>query len=330
MKEKCYPPHSLAEKLIRQSPPDWRFPDQYGLSERALDCRQLAISEVLKWQGETEVIPLFLNPFDCSAHRLVLRRSEPNLQRGWRIVPYSTPSVRDFRPLIRSLLDEKGYALIFYKAFYMPFHSYYGIHDVVHWSLVVDSDEEQLTLVDSSGTDAYFSGYVGKIPWRLFLEASAMGGAAGAATILRPNGTQASWPEEFHQIVNASLAAMLEQGGLAQLAEFIIELEQTSTGRVVKELERLEFDLHYYRRLRELWKVAAEQRAIPAVYLREAWMEELQMLCRAWSLVVGLLMKWKRQPERDYHQKLVNYLWQTYANEQRFFAELGKLAGGIR
>ncbi|MEC0246719.1 hypothetical protein P4H65_13070 [Paenibacillus chitinolyticus] len=319
---------TLGEALRKNKKPvDWRFPDESGLSERTLDCRQLAVKEVLRWKGADELIPVFLTPFDSTGHGLLLRRSEPRLQRGWGLETCHPEFPEEMEGLLRSVFDREGYALLFYKAFDMPFSAYYGIHDVIHWSLVTDFDETHITLLDSAGAPSYFDGMTGRIPSGLFFEAwtdrqPVTSGAAfvtGAAPPFERN-----WEDEFAGIVRQSVTNM---GTDERLEQFIREFETAPLGDLTAHLDQLEFDLHYYRRLRELWLLAALRGAVPARYLKPAWVEELTYVCRCWSLVLGVLMKWKRQPDRDYREKVLAYLRQTLDNETSFFEALAEMAG---
>ncbi len=314
---------TLAAKLLAQDKVDWRFPDEFGLSERNMDCLQLSILEVLKWKGETQPIPIFLNAFDCKSEGLLLRRSLPTLHRGWKLIRYPQLDRERMQHLLRSLIDGEGYALVHYKAFHAPFSSYYHKHDVVHWALVIDADEEHVHIVDDAGSEDYFVGYMGKVPNDLFFETLAATGNGGVAILLKSDDAV---PEAEH------IAALIQQSvhqmeaGLVSLSSFVGQVEQTSSVALAEKLAMLEFDIHYFRRLRELWKTAAEQGVIPQELLHAELMEALEQVCETWSYVMGVLMKWKRLPQRDFRDKLLSLLEQAVLAEkslQQAFAEAG-------
>lgn len=311
--------------FIRNRNIDWRFPDEYDLCERNLDCKQLAIKEIICWKGEKEVVQTFLNPFTCSYNpSLLLRIKEPELSLGWYVKKIEASN--NIQNDIRYMLKTEGYCLIYYKAFNMRYSAFYKTHEVIHWSLVIDSTDHYITLLDSSGSPSFFEKQVGKIPWEIFIEEWNNSNNGGLAYIYK-NGTTNTWDDIFLQLIYQSYQYMIQDGGLEDLASYIQEIENTSEEMIIKNIQTLEFDINYYRRLRELWKVASLRKAIPEKYIHYAWIEELFAACTHWSMVMGLLMKWKRQPIKHYKLKLIDYLWKTYKLETNFINELASLIG---
>lgn len=315
---------SLASSLRLREKVDWRFPDEYGLSERNLDCLQLSILEVLKWRGETHPIPIFLNALDCKSEGLLLRRSLPVLHRGWKLIQYPRLDEERMQHLLRSLIDGEGYALVHYKAFHAPFSAYYHKHDVVHWALVIDVDEEHVHVVDDAGSETYFQGYMGKVPHALFFGTLAGAGQGGTAILQK---SAVAEPEHEHLASLIRRSAEQMESGLAHLSAFAAQVADTPSEELVGKLAMLEFDIHYFRRLRELWKTAAERGVIPESLLRDELTAALQHTCELWSYVMGVLMKWKRLPQRDFRDKLLSLLHQALQAEeqlQRSFAAIGE------
>lgn len=113
----------------------------------------------------------------------------------------------------------------------------------------------------------------------------------------------------------------MRQEGFAAFTKLCIGTKRTTHHQIITNLETLEFDVHYFRRLRELWKNAIHQRVIPTPYIQPGWIEEIHHLCNTWSLVMGVLMKWKRQPERDYRSKLLGYLKDAIQSETDLITE---------
>ncbi len=305
---------------------DWRFPDKHGFCERTLDCKQLSVKEVLEWKGQVDLIKVFLNHFDCSHSNLLLRRSEPELNMGWSIKTSTSISPSYIKTLILKQLKNHGYCLLFYKSFETTYSSYYNVHDLVHWSLIIDSNEGELTLIDEAGSKDYFDGQFGKIPWDVFLESWKQDSSHGIGILSFDQKETEDWDTVFLNLVRASVENMIDLGGLNHLKDFIYTIRNTPTDELVNMLETFEFDIHYFRRLRELWLLAVDRKVIPQKYLDPSWVEELFYLCKCWSLIMGVLMKWKRQPHKDYKQKLVDYLQQTLDNEIKFFTALEKVA----
>ncbi|MCY9591238.1 hypothetical protein PC41400_06560 [Paenibacillus chitinolyticus] len=315
---------TIAQTILSQKT-DWRFPDGEGLSQRTLDCRQLCMMEVLKWKGERQLTPVFLNAFDCESNGLMLRRSEPEPGRGWRLTKYSPLNTEGLYPLIDSVFDHEGYCLLFYNAKEAVFSSYHGKHDIVHWSLLVDYDEAGVTLVDDEGAPAFFNGYIGKVPWQTLMSAHASSEKGGVAILGRRPGYAKTWEEEFLSLVRASVHNMVDQQGLKNLENFVKAVAESRAEALIPMLETLEFDVHYFRRLRELWKAAVENGTVPDRYKAPGWVEELVYVCKLWSLVMGVLAKWKRQPDKDYSAKLTDYLGQALESEKGFYRELRHL-----
>jgi hypothetical protein len=306
---------------------NWRIPDQHGLSERTLDCRQLSIKEILHWRGEKRLIEIFLNPFDCSHKFLLLRRSEPTLQMGWSIIRMVPDSPEKIVSLIKSVYQQEGYCILFFDAYHMPFSAYYGVYDITHWSLLIDHDDSCITLADDTGSPAYFTGNIGRIPWDQFLQSWTKVKGGGVAFVQYDQSRdRMEWEEVFRHLLITSYEQMVMQKGLDQLADFVGEVEQTPVSKLVHRLEQLEFDAHYFRRLRELWSLAVKKQVVPTRFLRSEWVEDLLDLCNCWSLIMGVLMKWKRQPERDYQEKLTGYLWEAWRLESNFINQLAKAA----
>ncbi|GIQ69328.1 alpha/beta fold hydrolase [Xylanibacillus composti] len=315
---------TLAERLRAQDKVDWRFPDEFGLSERNMDCLQLSILEVLKWKGESNPIPIFLNAFDCKSEGLLLRRSLPVLHRGWKLIEYPRLDRERMQHLLRSLLDGEGYALVHYKAFHAPFSSYYHKHDVVHWALVIDYDEDYVHMVDDAGSEASFQGCLGKVPNALFFDTLAAAGNGGMA-ILQQSTSSVEEGGHIAGLLRKSVSQM--EAGLASLSAFVDRVAETPAAALAEKLPMLEFDIHYYRRLRELWKTAAERRVIPDELLQDDLPEALHQVCEAWSFVMGVLMKWKRLPQRDFRDKLISLLREAVRAEgrlQQAFARAGE------
>lgn len=315
---------------IRQRPKvDWRFPDEFGLCERNLDCRQLCILEIMKWQGERNPIPAFLNAFDCRTDGLLLRRSEPVLQNGWSAIRFPSLSTDQLRHLVRSVYDAEGYCLIYYNAFEVPFSAYYRKHDVVHWALLIEDDGTHVTVIDDTGDPAYFDGYIGRIPSDLFFPALQSAGGSGAAIVRRNDaGAAASMEVQFARLARTSVEQMLREGGLDRLAGFVAAVEALPDDELQASLDQLEFDIHYFRRLRKLWETAAGNGVIPKVCLDSRWIGALTEACNQWSYAMGVLMKWKRQPEKSYGSRLTGYLRQALEAERQLFDGLERLLEG--
>lgn len=313
----------LADVFLKQKT-DWRFPNELGLSERTLDCRQLSVMEVLKWKGETSIVETFLSPFNCRIEGLSLRRKEAGLGFGWHVVPSSPIIGTKISETIRAKIDQESYCLIYYNPFYMPFSQYYRTHNLTHWSLVYKYDEKQITLADTAGRTSYFAGNIGDIPWSDFIDAWESAPNGGVA-ILRKNDQNMNWNQQFYHIIEESVVSIIVNKEGEELKQWIETIQNTPLNTVVSKLEKFEFDVNYYRKLRELWLLAVYKRLIPKPYLKYGWAEGLVDLCKSWSLVVGTIMKWKRQPDKDYRKRLLDYLWETYTYETIFFKELEKL-----
>ncbi|MEK3788525.1 hypothetical protein [Paenibacillus sp. FSL K6-1230] len=306
---------------------DWRIPDEYGCSERNLDCRQLCALEVMKWKGEKNPVSIFLDPFNAVSDRLMLRRAEPVLHHPWKLTAF--PALQDdkLQHLVRSIFEIEGYCLLYYKAVNVPFSAYHGKHDVIHWLLLADLTDTQVTVIDDTGLPPYFDGYQAVIPNHIFFPALQASGHAGAA-ILRHQEEPATdlGLEWFPKLAAQSATQMLQDGGLDSIAHFADALEQAERAELLESLEQLEFDVHYFRKLRVLWDTAVEQKNIPERYLKPEWTSALKEACNQWSYAVGVLMKWKRQPERDYRQRLVGYIHDALAAEERLAQELKQLS----
>ncbi len=314
---------SLLEKVMKPSPVDWRYPDHFGITERTLDCRQLAIHEVLKWKHEAEPIRIFLNAFDCKNIGLKLRRKAPELEMGWQHEDTVCVDPGSLKQMICHAFKQEGYCLLFYEAFEAEFLRYYNVHQVEHWSLVVDCNDKGITILDEAGAKSFFHGHVGTVPWSVLFSSFNRMNRYGLSTLFKTE-AKIDWDHSFSSMIAASVERMFEEG-LQCLGLFIDEVSLCPLKQLVSELESLEFDVHYYRKLRELWQLAVVRSVVPAQYLKSEWVEELFYVCKCWSLILGVIMKWKRQPHRDYRYKLVDYLRQTQENEERMFAGMAKL-----
>ncbi|WP_134683013.1 hypothetical protein [Brevibacillus migulae] len=317
----------LAAEILAKGKLDWRFPDENGFSERNLDCFQLCVKEVLQWKREPELMQVFLGSFDCRHSGLLLRRMEPTLQKGWRLNRFGVVQADRIQSIIRSIFDGEGYCLIYYQAFTMPLSRYHQLYEVNHWALVIDVDDTHITIVDETGTSEWFQGSIGRIPWEVFLASWEKMGQGGPAFLTQQDGASFTWDEAFIRLAGDSVRQMTVDGGLDNLKAFVRAVEDAPLPSLIARLDRLEFDIHYFRRLRELWQTAVQKKAIPASFVRSGWVEELTYLCKGWSLVLGVVMKWKKQPERDYRDKLVDYLHQIVSMETSFFKELERMVG---
>ncbi|PZD96815.1 hypothetical protein DNH61_06350 [Paenibacillus sambharensis] len=316
---------SLLLTLTEPSRMDWRFKDRFGLSEKTLDCRQLAVNEVLKWKGETEPLRVFLNAFDCTHSGLKLRRSAPELGAGWQLDMQQELDAERIRRKIIETFCREGYCLIYYQAYHASFLKYWHAHDVEHWSLVIGCDEGGITLADEAGAPDFFRGHIGFVPWAVIFDSWQLMSAGGIATVTGGS-DRGDWDIEFLSLVRQSVNHM-RGGGLACLHSFVQAVSGAPLDELIPSLEQLEFDIHYFRKLRELWQLAVQQSVVPGRFMQPEWVEELFYVCKCWSLIMGVVMKWKRQPERDYRLKLVDYLHQTWRNEQRLFESMASLPG---
>lgn len=314
------------EEWISTQKLDWRFPNDRGLSERTLDCQQLSIMEILRWKGERQVIEVFLDSFSCSYSGLLLRRSEPSLQLGWWIEKGSPPSLEMQKKFLEKKLIKEGYALVYYNTLNVSFSKYYQTYDIVHWSIITSVNDKGVFLIDDAGSPKYFTNQRGFIPWDTFLHE--WNEAEGGVAFVRRESPIGDLSDTIEKLLKKSIQNMLVEGGLKNFESFITELEYCETQRLIEQLNRLEFDFHYYRKLRELWHLAAIQKVIPPIWMRPEWIEELMFLCKCWSTIMGVVMKWKRQSEKDYKPILVDYLKQTFKAEERFFYLLLNLTGG--
>lgn len=309
---------------------DWRFPNEYGLGENNLDCRQLSIMEVLRWRGNKNIIPVFLNSYDCFHKGILIRRSQPLLQCGWSINPVKQFPQQDIDKTIRTLIDQEGYCLLSFNAFQMKLSNYYKVHDVTHWCLVLGYDEDYIYIADTSGIQKFFSNSIGKIPWAAFLDAWDRLDSWGISVIDYSNDEcDNNSSNNVSKLLYDSVQSMKYEGGLKELSSFISTLENSDLRDLVSVLEQLEFDIHYFRRLRNLWKTAFEKHAVPEAYVVPGLVEENMNVTKYWSLVMGVLMKWKRQPYQDYREKLFGYLREAYLAEVKYFDEMEKTIGGI-
>lgn len=309
---------------------NWKLPNEFGLSERTLDCLQLAVMEALKRKGCRDLIPVFLNPFDCIRIGLSVRRSEPMLQGGFSLVRFSAPDAGALQDVIRYVLEREGYCLLYYQTWDHALSAYRHKYDLTHWSFITSVSESQLTIVDAAGAPEHFAqGNTAAISWDVFISAFEQTRNYGVGYIQYEQPAATPWEEQLNRILRMSVHRMLDDGGLEQLREFAEKLENAPQADIVQQLERLEFELNYYRKLRDLWKVAVFRDIIPKKQLHAGWLQALMDSGECWSLVIGLLMKWKRQPSRDYHHKLAHYIWEVYDRERLMFAEMASACRGL-
>jgi len=313
---------SLLHNVSRQRRINWRFPNEYGLCERNLDCRQLAAMEVAIWKGESSLIAMFLEPLNCQHEPLSLRKQVSSMRRGWQLEVCRSIDSLDIQRHICDLVDKEGYCLLYYKAFNMKFLSYYQRYDITHWSLVTGYDEQNVFIADTAGTAPFFNGTLGTIPWTSFIDSWAEASEDNGAAVLCNSDESLTWQQEFEQIYYNSLKEMNEMQGLEHLKRFVEDVEEVGSDLIIKNLDRLEFDIHFYRRAKELWNLATLRGVIPVQYMHKEWASELKEVCQSWSLVMGVLMKWKRQKDRDYKVKLVEYLRNAYLAERSLLTEL--------
>lgn len=307
---------SLLEKGV-----NWKFPDSYGLCERNLDCRQLSIKELLSMKGETNLIRVFLNAFDCKSNDILLRRSEPKLGKGWYLKNENYSDVNSFKKGIAETYCKNGYSLIYFNTLNVPITEYYKIHDVIHWSLVVNISNTYVNVIDDTGIKEYFQRNLGTIPTKTFFN-SFKGSDTLGTSYLECSNPINSWEDEFEKLLRESIENMLYHGGIDNLEQFIISVNKIPREKLVSRLEQLEFDINYYRKLRELWKLAVIHKEVPKPFFHSEWVEELWTICNLWSLVLGVLMKWKRQSDRDYKDKLNYYLEKVLLHEYKFYNNL--------
>jgi hypothetical protein len=309
---------------LRETGINWRYPNEYGLCDRNLDCLQRACMEVLRWKGERNLIQIFLNPFDCKYTRLKLRRKEPQLQQGWGLIKQEIIDKSEVERLIRSVVLQEGYCLIRYNAYYMKFSSYYQLYDINHWSLVVGFDDEHIILADHTGSSAYFQGQIGRITWEDFNRDWEQN-RNGIVAFLAHLGEAEEWDLSFLRLIKTSVMEMTELAGADRFSNFIRDMEELPVEEIRDNLDRLEFDMYYYRQLRELWKTAAVNKVVPPSLYKSGWVEELTSVCMCWSLIMGVVMKWKKQIDKNYRSKLVDYLHQLDETERSFFGQLERL-----
>lgn len=302
------------KRFVEERRTDWRFSDFYGLSERTLDCKQLVVKEVLQWQGETNLIPIFLDSLSCHFDGDSLKRNNSAI-RGYSLVEKSAFAPDDLRSLVSNLFEKEGYCLIRYPAGEAMFSSYYKKYMISHWALVLDIQPEFVILMDTTGTSPYFEGQIGKVMWEYLPRHNC------SAAIVRKEGDVRSWEHDFLGLVQDTLREMTNHG-LHDLHQYISFISNLSVSEIVQRLERMELEVHSFRQVRELWNTAIRKQSIPPIYIMAGWIEEFEYVCRAWSLVLGVLMKWKRQPERNYKQKLMDYLEPTYRSEKSLINEL--------
>ncbi|WP_127531407.1 hypothetical protein [Paenibacillus kobensis] len=313
---------SLAKSLFANGQiTDWRYPDKHGLCNRNLDCKELAVKEVLSWKGEPEPTRVFLHPWDCEHRGFLLRRTEYPLEHGWRV---NSHAISDRQPLIQFItqaVQDEGYCLLYYKAFNKPFCSYYQRHDIIHWSLVIHCEEDGIWLFDDKGNHPYFSGSLGFVQWDHLV--SEWGVGEGVALLDYDPDRRESSMSQLRRLSEFSVIGMAEQGGLHQLRTFINELSRKAPEELIPELERMEFDVHYFRRLREVWKSYALQNNL----FSDEGKNLLHSVCRMWSLVIGVIMKWRRQPHREYQSVMIGHLYNAHEQEVRWIRYLSEWEG---
>lgn len=319
-------PTTLRER-VEQKKLDWRFPDESSFSDLNLDCRQTCIKEVLSWLGEKDLAQVFLDHFSCHYTTLTLRTNEPSLHRGWELVQQQVKDLDSCISSIQTIFREKGYVLFYYRAFDFKYSAYYQKYDLIHWALVVDADEQGITIMDDSGTPEYYKNYLGCFTWAEFVQGFIewpIDAKAGVGFLKRRDSVL-KWEEEFTQICNLSVKSMFAEHGISAFQQFIYDLATLPLDEITDDLERLEFDMHYYRRRRELWKIAIEQNLLPSHFVQDHVKQSIIALCKSWSLVMGVIMKWKYQPYRDYREKIVNYLNHTLQCEIDFLQYLERV-----
>lgn len=304
-------------QFVQESRVDWRFSDLYGLSERTLDCQQLAVKEVLQWQGYADIIPVFMDSLSCHFDGNALKRKSSAI-RGYSVVVQNTSAEDELRTTVTDLFNKQGYCLIQYPASEASFSSYYNKYSITHWALVVGVQADSVTLMDTTGTSPYFNGPIGNVPWELLPLHDCF------AAIVRQEGSPGNWENDFVRLVKDSIVEM-NDNGLHNLHQYITYISGHSGLELVPKLERMELEVHSFRQVRELWNTAIRKQVIPIDYMLAGWVEEVEYLCKAWSLVMGVLMKWKRQPERNYKQKLIDYLLPTYKSEKLLINELEQI-----
>ncbi|SDZ40472.1 hypothetical protein [Bacillus sp. 166amftsu] len=302
----------------------WKFPDTNGFCERNLDCKQLSIKEILTLKGEENLIRMFLNSFDCFSNDLLLRRKEPVLKNGWKLRKIKCTSLNSFKNTIEETYIQNGYALIYFNSLNVPFSNYYKIHDVVHWALVLETNDSYVKILDDTGKKEYFQNNLGVLPVDTFYESFKSSDILGVSYLEQLSEKQ-SWEQQFENLLRESIDNMFEQGGIENLNRFVKSVRETSKDILVNSLEQLEFDINYYRKLRELWKVAVIQKAVPEPFIQSEWIEELWTVCNLWSLIMGILMKWKRQKQKDYREKLNYYLEKVAIHENKIFCNFKEL-----
>lgn len=315
----------FGEKFI-MSKPNWRFPDKNGLYERNLDCLQLSIKEILYHNNQKNIIETFLNPFDCNTKKLTLRRRNPTLNFGWNLQTIDRLTFDSFLERITEEINKKGYALVYFDPFHMKFSKYYKIYHIKHWFLVIKRSKDLLTVLDESGSNKNINDNIGQINIKE-MEIGWRQSEDYGIGILTKNETMRNWDEEFNHILQKSVENM-KSNGLNQLNTFIKNIRESEKNIIISHVENLEFDVQYFKKLRELWKIAALNKVITHNYYQPEWVEEIYHLCNTWGLVLGVLMKWKRQPEKDYKDKLLGYLEEAYESECRLCNEFENMLKG--
>ncbi|MBU8772066.1 hypothetical protein [Cytobacillus oceanisediminis] len=302
---------------------DRRFPDKDSFSDLNLDCRQFCIKEVLRWLGEEDLIKVFINPLSCYHFKLSIRTNEPTLQRGWRLNTQNFESSMEIQEVIQQMFNKFGYALLFYKAYNFPHSTYYQKYDIMHWALVLDCCEETITIMDDSGTDNYFRNTIATFTWDQFISPWNSQKDFGGAAYLTKEDLSQKWEEEFAVISRQTVENMTEKGQ-ANFKKFIDDIKELPIEEIREMLEKIEFELHYYRRQRELWKIAFSKNIVSNNKFLIILQNSLINLCKQLSLVMGVVMKWKRQPNKDYRDKLVSLLNGVYQQEKILIKEIGE------
>lgn len=316
------PKLSLLEWVGKQRV-DWRIVNEAGLSERQLDCFQLAVMEILRWKGESNLVEVFINALDCRVNGLQLRRSEPVLRMGWGVNGKNSFPVKLLESMISASIIENGYCLLHYDAYNIPFSSYYQTHRIKHWSLIVGMGDGEMTLLDLAGNPKWFNGTVGKVPLDALRRAWQCSTDFGVAVITRMAANDPkAWENEARRVVRSSIHSMKVDRGLDHLRIFIDALASRHASELVPQLDVLSFDIHYYRKLRELWKTAADHQIIPEKLRSHALQSLLHRTCKCWSMIMGGLLKWKRQPQRYSKDHIIGYFEEALKTETLVIQEL--------
>lgn len=304
-------------------------PDQFGLSQKQLNCLQLAGKELLKESGRQDLIEIFISPLDCEISGIGIKNEPPlNWNRGVRLEAVSSESISVSQ--IQEIFQQQRHCFLYFNGELAPFSSFYKQFPVRHWLMIYDIEDQYFSTFDDSGHRDFYQGVIGKIPIPLCQQLIEENVVLQLAFI-KEEVPESEWKHEFLELMRASVLNM-RQHGWENLQLFYDRLSRLEVEEMVGRLNELDYTVFFFKKPRELLSLTWQRKLVPQLFSQGKIEHLLREICKHWNIISGYILKWKYVKSRDYRTPILRNLSAAIQLEQAFVSQIEKLlnAEGVR